>query len=220
MTLKVSILDYGMGNLYSIYRAIEVCGAEPILVETLDAVLKAESLILPGVGAFADGMAGLHERGLVEAIRTYVQSGRLLLGICLGMQMLMGSSEEFGSFSGLGIIAGDVKAIPSKTVQGFPHKVPHIGWNNIFPLQRATWDNTILEGIPKSSDLYFVHSYTVWPIQDETRLADCDYNGQRISAVIKQNNVYGCQFHPEKSGTIGLKILSNFINLSQLESIR
>ncbi len=206
----VSVVDYGMGNLFSVSRALEACEATPVLVDTPDAVINADILILPGVGAFADGMAGLAERGLIDPIKAYAKSGRPLLGICLGMQMMLETNEEFGFHRGLGFMAGKVAEIPRSGLNGRPHKIPHIGWNELICPAGAHWDNTILQDIPEGSPMYFVHSFTAWPT-DENRLADCDYNGQRISAVIQQGNVYGCQFHPEKSGPVGLKLLRNFI---------
>ncbi|WP_303673631.1 imidazole glycerol phosphate synthase subunit HisH [Vampirovibrio chlorellavorus] len=215
MKRRVSIVDYGMGNLFSVSRALEHCGADPVFVTTPVQVAQAERLILPGVGAFADGMAGLKERGLVEALRAYHLSGKPLLGICLGMQMLLETNEEFGLHQGLGLLRGKVTAIPKVGTDQIPHKIPHIGWNSLsLPPQQPAWERTILAGIPEQTRMYFVHSYTAFPTHEENRLADADYNGQRISAVVHSGNLFGCQFHPEKSGPWGLKIIENFINLN------
>lgn len=217
MSNKVSVIDYGVGNLFSVSRALEACGAEPALIDTPDAVIDADILILPGVGAFADGMAGLQERNLVEPIKVYAKSGRPMLGICLGMQMLLETNYEFGTHQGLGLIPGSVEAIPPVGADGKPHKIPHIGWNNLLkPPKAENWEETILAGIPTGSRMYFVHSFTAHPADEAHRLADCDYNGQRVSAVIKSGNIYGTQFHPEKSGPLGLQILRNFIGLRRL----
>jgi glutamine amidotransferase len=209
---KVTIIDYGMGNLFSVSRAVEHCGAEPIFATEASQVAQAERLILPGVGAFADGMAGLQGQGLVESIQEYSRSGRPLLGICLGMQMLLETNEEFGLHKGLGLIPGHVSAIPKQGSDHRPHKIPHIGWNRLHAVRR-NWAGTILDSIPEQTPAYFVHSYTAFPEDDANRLADCDYNGQRISAVVQSGRMFGCQFHPEKSGPWGLKILENFIHL-------
>lgn len=212
---RVTIIDYGMGNLLSVARALEHCGAEVLITSDPELVAHAERLILPGVGAFADGMAGLRERGLIEPIRKFARAGRPFLGICLGMQMMLDSSEEFGIHEGLGLVPGRVVAIPLTGVNNQTHKIPHIGWNKLLlPTPEAKWENTILAGLRPGASGYFVHSFTVVPQYPEHRLADCDYNGRIISAVIRSGSQYGCQFHPEKSGEVGLSILKRFISLS------
>ena len=211
---RVTVIDYGIGNLLSVSRALERCGAEVLLTSDPLLITRADRLVLPGVGAFADGMAGLRERGLIDPIREYARSGRPLLGICLGMQMMLDTSEEFGSHEGLGLIPGKVSAIPVTGVDGRPHKIPHIGWNELMPPSPATnWKGTILEDIPTNAAAYFVHSYAAVPAHPEHRLADCHYDGQVISAVIRSGSTYGCQFHPEKSGETGLRILRRFISI-------
>lgn len=205
---SVTVIDYGIGNLLSVRRAFEHCGAEVILTDSPAMIKKAEHLVLPGVGAFADGMAGLRERNLINAIRSYAQENRPFMGICLGMQMMLEIGEEFGTHEGLGLINGKVSLIPDTGVDGTAHKIPHIGWNSL--AASANWDETILHGIAPGEAVYFVHSYTAVPLSADNRLADCVYNGQIISAVIRSGNLYGCQFHPEKSGQIGLKIIDNF----------
>jgi glutamine amidotransferase len=188
-----------------------------VLVDTPEAIIDADILILPGVGAFADGMAGLRERNLVEQLKVYANSGRPMLGICLGMQMMLETAEEFGTHEGLGLIPGRVVAIPPVGVDGQPHKIPHIGWNDLMkPSGAEDWQETILAETPEGARMYFVHSFMAQPSDEKARLADCDYNGQRISAVVKAGNVYGTQFHPEKSGALGLQILRNFIGLRRL----
>jgi len=213
MAKRVTILDYGLGNIYSVSRALEYLGTEVHLTDRPAEVLDASWLILPGVGAFANGMQGLQQRNLIEPLREYAASGRPLLGICLGMQMLVTSSHEFGEHQGLGIIPGQVMPIVSKGSSGIPLKVPHIGWGSLErPPACDSWNGTILEGLSEHTDTYFVHSYSVVPDYEEHRLADTIYGDFRISAAIRKSNVYGCQFHPEKSGPNGLKIIENFIN--------
>jgi glutamine amidotransferase len=212
---RVTIIDYGMGNLLCVARALEYCGTEVLVTSSPESIRHAERLILPGVGAFADGMAGLQERELIDPIREYAHTGRPFLGICLGMQMMLDSSLEFGTYTGLGLIPGAVEPIPATDLDGCPHKIPHIGWNNLYYSATATtWENTILADLSPASAVYFVHSYTAVPMQNECRLADCKYGGRIISAVIRSGSLYGCQFHPEKSGEIGLSILKKFISLS------
>lgn len=209
---KVTVIDYGVGNLLSVCRAFEYCDAEVLLSDSSRDVEKAERLVLPGVGAFKDGMEGLRERGLIEPIKRYSESGKPFLGICLGMQMMLDFSEEYGIHEGLGLIPGKVVSIPETGTNGKPHKIPHIGWNGIIlPCDGANWENTILTGIPVGECFYFVHSFAAVPSGIEHRLADCNYNGRIISAVIASGAMYGCQFHPEKSGEAGLNILRNFL---------
>lgn len=211
----VTIIDYGIGNLLSVARAFEYCGAKVVLADSAQKIEEAQILVLPGVGAFADGMAGLTERGLVESIQKYAASGRFFLGICLGMQLMMETSEEFGMHSGLGLIKGTVQAMPNAGVNGVPHKIPHIGWNELLcPPAITSWKNSILSELSPGQSTYFVHSFTCVPAEERNRLADCYYDGQRISAAIKAGNLYGCQFHPEKSGEVGLAIIREFLALS------
>ena len=214
MTKPVVIVDYGIGNLFSVTRAFESRGAVVHLTTDGSHIEDAERVVLPGVGAFEDGMKGLHQRGQIEPIKRYITSGRPFLGICVGMQLLLEIGEEFGEHAGLGVIPGRVKAIPATGADGTPHRVPHIGWNPlVLPPHRPEWSATVLEGLAESAAVYFVHSFAPVPADDRYRLADCLYDGQRISAVIRSGNVYGCQFHPEKSGPVGLKIVENFLSL-------
>lgn len=210
---RITVVDYGVGNLYSVRRAVEHCGGEEVVVSSdPEAILGADRVILPGVGAFEDGMRGLRERGLAGPIVAYARSGRPLLGICLGMQMLMESSEEFGATNGLGLIPGRVVQIPSHTASGEPHKIPHIGWNElVLPPGRAGWDGGLLDGIAPGAAVYFVHSFMAQPTDPAHRLADCLYGGIAVSAAVQHGQVLGCQFHPEKSGELGLRVLANFL---------
>lgn len=208
----VTVVDYGVGNLFSVSRALERCGAEVLLTDTAAGIEAAERLVLPGVGAFADGMQGLRERGLVAPLQAYARSGRPLLGICLGMQMLMEYSQEFGNHEGLGIIAGSVVNVPALTPSGRLHKIPHIGWSELrVPAGREGWQGTVLEALGPGSSAYFVHSYMSVPVDPACRLADCDYDGVTVSAAIARDAVTGCQFHPEKSGKVGLAVMRRFL---------
>lgn len=213
MKPRVTIIDYGVGNIYSVCRAFEHCGADVYLTDSVEDILKAERLILPGVGAFADGMAGLKERNLIEPIKEFTSRGKPFLGICLGMQIMLDESEEFGLNEGLGLIPGKVAAIPSVDSEGVPHKIPHIGWNEIYAPVGISWEGSILGNTLEKSSFYFVHSYAAVPLMHEHRLADCSYNGQRVTAVIRHEHMYGCQFHPEKSGTEGLRIIQTFLSI-------
>ncbi len=211
---KVCIIDYGSSNLLSVRRAFEYCGAEVVIADQPSQIMNAEKVVLPGVGAFKDGMDGLRERGLIDAIRSYAETDKPFLGICLGMQMMLDSSEEFGVHQGLGLIPGKVVAIPDKNTDGEPHKIPHIGWNEIHStINGGPWNGTILEGIPPETSAYFVHSYMAVPANTTHLLAGCKYGNQEISAVLASGKKYGCQFHPEKSGEYGLKMIRNFLKI-------
>jgi len=211
MPPDVVVLDYGMGNVGSVLRALAACGVAAELSGEYEAIASAGRLILPGVGAFGDGMEELGRRGLTGPILAFARSGRPFLGICLGMQMMLSVSEEFGPVSGLGLIEGTVRAIPNRGSNGQPHKVPHVGWNRLVPCNGSA--GALLDGIGPDAAGYFVHSYSAVPDSPDHIAADCDYDGCRIAAVIRSGALYGCQFHPEKSGPTGLRILHNFLSL-------
>ena len=207
---EVTIVDYGVGNLLSVRRALEHCGANVVVTSKPEQVAQAAKLVLPGVGAFDHAMGSLNDLGLIPAIQAAAKRVPLL-GICLGMQLLLEESDEFNKTKGLGIIPGRVVAIPRITVQGDKQKVPHIGWNSLIT-GALSWRDTLLSEVANGSAVYFVHSYMAVPADPTHRLADCVYGGHRITAILKADNVIACQFHPEKSGEVGLKILSGFIN--------
>jgi len=208
----ITVVDYGAGNILSVTRALEHVGATTIVTGDPKIVEQAEKLLLPGVGAFGRAMDNLSQRDLIEPIRGHAASGRPFLGVCLGMQLMLNGSEEFGGHEGLGLIPGNVVSIPRTTSHGDPHKIPHIGWNTLLQPQPGRWKNTILDGIDKTIGMYFVHSFSAAPTNETDRLADTDYNGQIISAAIQHENLTGLQCHPEKSGSVGLRVLKNFID--------
>lgn len=203
----VTVIDYGIGNLHNVVKALRHLGADVTVTSDARDVPPSERLVLPGVGAFRDGVAGLVQRGLFEHVARFAETERPLLGICLGMQLLLNESEEFGTHRGLGVIPGRVRAIPPTA--GL--KVPQIGWNRIFPRAGATWADTPLAAVAPGSMVYFDHSYTAVPSREEDRLADSDYGGHCISAAVRRGSVWGCQFHPELSGATGLSILGEFL---------
>ena len=209
----VSVVDYGSGNLFSVVRAFEHCGGIARLASTARQISEAPRLVLPGVGAFADGMLGLRERGLEDVIRQYAASGRPLLGICLGMQMLASESEEFGLHRGLQLIPGRVTRLPSADTNGAALKVPSIGWFQLKEPFVRRWDETLLQGTPVGTSVYVVHSFQFAPADRADELASYDYGGHQITAAVQRANVIGCQFHPEKSGPAGLKLLRSFLRL-------
>ncbi len=210
--IEVTVIDYGVGNLLSVSRALEHCGAKVTVTADPKSILSARRVVLPGVGAFADGMVALKANSLDTVVRHVAAKGTPLLGICLGMQLLFDESEEFGATTGLGLIPGRVVNIPSITATGELQKIPHIGWNElVLPDQHMSWQGGLFTDILLGDAVYFVHSFMAVPASHLHRLADCTYGGVSISAAVQRDNVVGCQFHPEKSGEVGLKLLRRFI---------
>lgn len=208
---KITVVDYGVGNLLSVQRAFEYCGSDVLLVSDPESILSAERVVLPGVGAFKNAMHALKDRGLVNPLKELAKKGTPLLGICLGMQLLFEESEEFGLTEGLGLIPGRVVRLPSNTVTGKVHKIPHIGWNGLSPTEsHRSWGETILKDNLPGDATYYVHSFMSVPTSSEHRIADSFYGGHRIPAVVALNRITGCQFHPEKSGEVGLRIIRRF----------
>jgi glutamine amidotransferase len=210
----VAVIDYGVGNLLSVRRGLERAGAKVIVTADPKLIFSASRVVLPGVGAFANGMAELSKLGLDDVVQEVGSRGTPLLGICLGMQILLDESDEFGSSAGLGLIPGRVIAVPSITTTGQKQKIPHIGWNELaLSKGHESWDNTILNDTKRGDAVYFVHSFMASPSNPQHRIADAIYGGHRISATIMRNNIVGCQFHPEKSGKVGLQVLERFLYL-------
>lgn len=210
--MTVAVIDYGMGNLFSVARALETAGAAQVDVTADPARLAAAThVVLPGVGAFVDGMRGLADAGFVPAIHAFAASGRPLLGICLGMQMLLDDSEEFGLTPGLGLIPGRVRAIPRDRADGTRRKLPAIGWAPIRPAGANGWAATPLAPLAPETPVYMLHSFHAQPDSPAHLLADYDHEGTAVTAAIARANVTGCQFHPEKSGPAGLAILRAFL---------
>jgi glutamine amidotransferase len=209
---EVTVIDYGVGNLLSVQRGLEHCGAKVILTADPKKILAAKRVVLPGVGAFANAMQALESLGLVAVIRELAQRKTPLLGICLGMQLLLEESDEFGVTAGLGLIPGRVIAVPNLTLSGESQKIPHIGWSALHPSNVTVgWQHTLLEDNRSGEAAYFVHSFMAVPTNSSHRIADCLYGGHKIAATIGLDQITGCQFHPEKSGEVGLKILRRFI---------
>lgn len=211
----IAIIDYGVGNLFSLKSSLKQLGLEAVVTADADTIRKADRLILPGVGAFADAMAKLEATGLVPVMKEEAER-KPLLGICLGMQMLFDESEEFGLHKGLGLIPGRVVKIPSTDVQGRPQKVPHISWNPLNPAGgRTDFAGTVLAGVTPGEECYFIHSYEAKPADEGDRLADTVYGGRAVCAAAAHGSVVGCQFHPEKSGKVGLKIIEEYMKRAE-----
>ena len=212
---KVTVIDYGVGNILSVRRGLEHNDASVLVTGDPEIILQADRLVLPGVGAFADGMQELEKRHFISLLSEVAEKGTPLLGICLGMQLLLDRSEEFGVTDGLGLIPGTVTAISSKAKDGQRLKIPHIGWSNLVKPESAcvTWEQTLLNDVTEDSALYFVHSFMAQPKNSKHLIAGCLYGDNFIPAVIQSENIVGCQFHPEKSGRVGLQILKNFLTL-------
>ena len=216
MRNEITLIDYGVGNLFSVARALEHCGARVIVTSDVEEVRQAPKLLLPGVGAFDSGFRMLASRGLDHAIKDAVGAGATLLGVCLGMQFLLSSSDEFGTTQpGLGLIPGRVVAIPEQDGVGRRLKIPHIGWSKLVPAAgRDSWEQTPLQTTPRGTAMYFVHSFMAKPDDPAHLIAECLYGTTPVAAVIGQGKVWGAQFHPEKSGKAGLEILRRFLELS------
>lgn len=211
--MKITVINYGLSNLLSVRRALEHFGAEVEITGSAADVLAAGALVLPGVGAFEDGMNGLCRLGLIEPIRQKAAAGTPLLGICLGMQMLFDESDEFGVHAGLALIPGRVEKIPALAADGDPQRVPNIGWRPLYPGAPADFTGTALSRVAPGAECYFVHSFEAKPADPADRLADTVYGGRRVCAAARRGSVLGTQFHPEKSGPVGLSIVEEFLKL-------
>lgn len=198
----IALIDYGAGNMHSVHKAFEAVGARVQPTRSPQAILSADKVVLPGVGAFGDCMAELRRAGLLDALQRVVEQGQPFLGICVGMQVLFQESEELGLHAGLGLLPGRVVRFPDALVaRGL--KIPHTGWNQIQPA-----DNPLFHDLPPGAWVYFNHAYYC-QAQPEHVLAASDYGGD-LAAVVGRDNIYGIQFHPEKSQQVGLRILKNF----------
>ncbi|BAT72498.1 glutamine amidotransferase [Thermosulfidibacter takaii ABI70S6] len=198
----IAVVDYGRGNLRSVQKAFEHLGYTAEVTSDPDEILKADKVVLPGVGAFGDCMDNLKKYGLIDAVVDFVKSGKPFLGICLGLQLLFTYSEEFGPVEGLNLVKGKVVRFPKGL------KVPHMGWNQVEMVR----ENPLLKGIKDGDFFYFVHSYYVVPENEEVVSTFTDYSIKFVS-MINKDNIFACQFHPEKSQKVGLKVLDNFAKL-------
>jgi imidazole glycerol-phosphate synthase subunit HisH len=201
---KIAIFDFGAGNLFSLHQSLLRNGAQTVdIIRTLDGLEKYDGLVLPGVGNFDSAISSMQKDAIM--LNTAVNDGLPILGICLGLEMLFNKSEE-GILDGLKVLEGEVLMLPRKRV-----KVPHMGWNN---LRIVMTDSILLKGIPQDSWVYFVHSYHIEPKDEKLVAATTDY-GSKLPVVVERSNLFGTQFHPEKSGKIGAQIMKNFVNVCE-----
>lgn len=217
MTEKLIVVDYGIGNVFSVCNALKKIGVEPELTRDLSAIRDADRVILPGVGAFARAMDALRSYGLDETLARYVETGRPFLGICIGMQVLLDTSLEFGEHQGLGFIPGKVERIQDTTPDGEKLAVPHISWaqiSNTHDADHGAWQTSPLAGYEDDHYYYFVHSFHTRPASSDHVLATAKYGGNDITAAIRRDNILGYQFHPERSGQAGLDVLKQFTTWS------
>lgn len=217
---KITVIDYGMGNIFNVTRALELLKCEVCVTDDIKTILKADKILLPGVGAFEDGIRDLRKNNLDSVLIEYAQTGKPLLGICLGMQLLMSNSKENGDHNGLDIIKGEVIRFKDPKDYDNQYKIPHIGWNELSMSEEKNpttnhnkWTNSILDGLNDNPFMYFLHSYFVIPEDKQVCLTETSYGSDLFCSVFQQNNIIGCQFHPERSGKQGLKILKNFLAL-------
>ena len=202
----LAIIDYGVGNLFSLQCSLNKIGVENVVTSDVEIIKNADRIILPGVGAFGDAVKKLHESGMFEVVIDEAKKGKPLMGICLGMQMLFEKSYEYGEHEGLGLVKGEIVPLKGRIPEELD--IPHMGWN---ALKLHNGKNELFKYINEGDCVYFVHSY--FGVEcDEALIASAEY-GIDVTAAVAKNNVYGCQFHPEKSGDVGLKILKAFCEI-------
>lgn len=212
----IVILDYQLGNLFSVKQACERVGLNAIVSSQKDDIIRADAVILPGVGAFKEAMTNMHKLDLVEPLKNFVDLAKPLFGVCLGQQLLFTESEEFGNSRGLDIIPGLIRKFPSYEGSNNLIKVPQIGWNHIYK-KSIPWESSPLADMKENSYVYFVHSYYVVPSDTQNILALTNYCGiEYCSAVIKKPNIFAAQFHPEKSGELGIGVYERWAKLYNL----
>ena len=200
---KIGLIDYGMGNIHSVTKSLESLGEEIILIKNFKELNSCKAIILPGVGAFDPAMANLIKTDLITDLKNWIESGKSFLGICLGLQLLFESSDE-GKFKGIGVLKGKIQKIPNSPNQ----RIPHMGWCKLLP----TKPNTLLELEELNNWVYFVHSYHAIPDENNIIAAQVNYGSEKLTAMIENDNLLACQFHPEKSGKTGEKLLRRWLS--------
>jgi imidazole glycerol-phosphate synthase subunit HisH len=212
---KVVIIDYHLGNLFSVNQALQNIGLDVTISNDPEVVATADAVVLPGVGAFADAMTNLEKHGLVNAMQKYAGSGKPFMGVCLGLQLLFTVSEEFGSCKGLGLLQGKVKRFLNSDEEGNTIKVPQIAWNEIYSAG-VDWNETPFQSLQQNEHMYFVHSFYVEPEDKSCILSLTQYHNKEYTSSILKDNIFACQFHPEKSAENGLTIYKNWAMINNL----
>jgi len=212
---KVAIIDYGMGNLFSVKQACEVTGMTPLITSDITSIINSEAIILPGVGSFGDAMKQLKSLNLIGPIKECISAGKYFMGLCLGLQLLFTESEEFGNHKGMNIIEGTVVKFHSRKATGEPLKVPQIGWNRIFsiPSEEDRWSSSPLRGLENGEYMYFVHSFYTIPSDKRLILTTTNYGDIDYCSGILWNNICAFQFHPEKSSQKGIRLYKNWFSM-------
>ena len=210
--LKVTIIDYKMSNLFSVKNACAYLGINATISSDIKVINKSDALILPGVGAFKHAIRNLNKLDLISPIKESIENGKPFLGVCLGLQLLFSRSEEFGTNNGLNIIDGEVRKFKFKKFDGKRIKVPHMGWNKVCSHNRNMWKTSAFHNLSEDEFYYFIHSYYVVPSDSDIILSNTNYHDQKFCSSIKQGNILATQFHPEKSGKVGIKIYSNWFD--------
>lgn len=213
---KVCVIDYKLGNLFSVHQALKNTGLDSKISSEKADVMDADALVLPGVGAFSDAMKNLEELELIQPIIQGVASGKPFFGICLGLQLLFSESEEFGLTKGLDLIRGRVTRFNNVNREGETRKVPYIGWNEIFKPEQVSWEKTPFDQTRESEFMYFIHSFYVEPAE-KVELSQSIYDGQTFVSAILKDNIFACQFHPEKSGVNGLVLYKRWAEIYNLK---
>jgi glutamine amidotransferase len=216
--VKLHLIDYGVGNVWNVHRALRHVGADVIACTEPQLLAGASAMVLPGVGAFGDCVGRLRQRGFEPWVTNFAREGGYIFAICVGMQLLADFSEEFGHHKGLGLVPGTVRRLPQVANDGQPLKVPNIGWRPVSPTRERAWSGTPLDGTSPGEFFYFVHSYNFDCTDPASMLACADYNGHPITAMVRYKNTFGTQFHPEKSGETGLELLRRFIAAAEAQS--
>lgn len=206
----ITIIDYNCGNIFSLIRILEKLNIKYNVSNDPKIISKSDKLILPGVGSFSVGIDNLKKKNIDESIKKFVEKGNWILGICLGMQLLVSNSEEFGYNDGLDLIKGEVKKLKSTNKKRY--KIPHVGWNSI-NFKQNTYSDNFLKNVKNYSNFYFTHSFAVKTKLKDNTLAETIYSENSFSSIISKENILGVQFHPEKSGIVGEKMIRNFLNL-------
>lgn len=210
---RICILDYGLGNVRSVSNALKHIGADPVISKSPEVLKDSHALVVPGVGAFAQGMSALSQDGLQDSLLEYIKSGKHVLGICLGMQLLFDRGDEFGVTTGLGLVPGSVSRIAPAQQQAV--RLPHISWATVEHNADHKDDGGLFEALsPEQRKFYFLHSYAAQDVPEEFVTSCASYAGYSFVASVKRDNVWGMQFHPEKSGPSGLQVLNNFVKNS------